>query len=276
MSTTRGFTLTELLVVIAVIAILAAMLMPAIGLVRASAQRAVCAGNVRQLAMGVIAYAEEEHGVLPPAGIRDGGTGVITQRGNNYNWVPFEVFPNLDSNLHPAACDFLKDAGVLNAKTAACPGVTLRTPQRSAWWGGLYGNGVHLGGFAADYVYWGQADNLAWQGKGPAPYPFAPWTRRIVGGTTGDGRSLSYDITGGSRWTTHVRLREDDLESPPLFSDLCRRTPWADDFSHAMTLAASWVNTAHLDGHVSGNRVNPGAAPFYYAVAWGSDVFYYR
>lgn len=57
-----AFTLTELLVVIMIIAILAAMLMPAIGLVKASARTATCANNLRQFGLAFGVYvADNEH-----------------------------------------------------------------------------------------------------------------------------------------------------------------------------------------------------------------------
>ncbi len=62
-----AFTLIELLVVISIIAILAAMLMAAVGLVRNSAQSSVCANQQRQIIMGVVAYAGQYDGVLPSA-----------------------------------------------------------------------------------------------------------------------------------------------------------------------------------------------------------------
>jgi len=55
----RAFTLVELLVVIATIAILAGMLLPALSRAKAASQSAVCQSNLKQLVLGWILYAEE-------------------------------------------------------------------------------------------------------------------------------------------------------------------------------------------------------------------------
>jgi prepilin-type N-terminal cleavage/methylation domain-containing protein/prepilin-type processing-associated H-X9-DG protein len=59
MRRTKGFTLIELLVVIAVIAVLMAILMPALQRAREQGQRAVCMGNLKQLSLSWVMYADE-------------------------------------------------------------------------------------------------------------------------------------------------------------------------------------------------------------------------
>jgi prepilin-type N-terminal cleavage/methylation domain-containing protein/prepilin-type processing-associated H-X9-DG protein len=61
----RGFTLIELIVVIAIIAILAAMLLPAIQKAKEKSRRAVCLSNLRQLGSALSIYANENEGWLP-------------------------------------------------------------------------------------------------------------------------------------------------------------------------------------------------------------------
>lgn len=64
----RAFSLVELLVVIAVIAILAALLFPALSASKAKAQRSACVNNLRQINLGLRMYAnEDQNGALPNA-----------------------------------------------------------------------------------------------------------------------------------------------------------------------------------------------------------------
>lgn len=65
--TAAGFTLVELLVVIAVIAILAALLLPALSRATLSARRTTCRSNLRQISYAIHLYAGDNAEILPDA-----------------------------------------------------------------------------------------------------------------------------------------------------------------------------------------------------------------
>ncbi len=60
-----GFTLIEVLMVISIIAILAALLMPSLSAARSKAKQAGCQNNLKQLALSVLMYSADNDGKLP-------------------------------------------------------------------------------------------------------------------------------------------------------------------------------------------------------------------
>lgn len=62
-----GFTLVELLTVIAIIGVLAGILIPVVGKVRSASRKGVCTSNLRTVYSGLMMYANDRKGALLPA-----------------------------------------------------------------------------------------------------------------------------------------------------------------------------------------------------------------
>ncbi len=71
-SFSRGFTLTELLVTIAIIGILTAILLPVVGKMKMKARRTQSQNNMRHLTVAYLGY-ELDNGVLMPFDARSNG-----------------------------------------------------------------------------------------------------------------------------------------------------------------------------------------------------------
>lgn len=82
----KGFTLIELLVVISIIALLMALIVPALRKVRDQAKLAVCASNQRQLVFGLTAYAADNDQKLPPSHLERKGSSFGFTWANHINY----------------------------------------------------------------------------------------------------------------------------------------------------------------------------------------------
>jgi prepilin-type N-terminal cleavage/methylation domain-containing protein/prepilin-type processing-associated H-X9-DG protein len=109
----RGFTLIELLVVVSIIAVLIALLLPAVNGARESARRTQCVNNLKQLGLAVMSY-EGANRALPPNGMCNS-----TTAGNAcYNFHPI-------LGAKPRLLPFLEQVQAYDAiNMRAGPGVT--------------------------------------------------------------------------------------------------------------------------------------------------------
>src|SRR5690606_4582396 len=125
-----AFTLIELLTVIAIIGILAAILIPIVGKARNSAGRAKCASNLRQCGAALFLFANDNNGWLPGNGgapnaradvphadcmVSNGAAWVLTEAMDGYidSW---EVW-NCGSVPHLAAIDDPRNKRIPNYST---------------------------------------------------------------------------------------------------------------------------------------------------------------
>ncbi len=77
----KAFTLIELLIVIAMIAVLAAVLFPVFQKVRENARRTTCASNLRQIGLAIVQYTQDSNDALPPGAYALGGATVTWRQG---------------------------------------------------------------------------------------------------------------------------------------------------------------------------------------------------
>jgi prepilin-type N-terminal cleavage/methylation domain-containing protein/prepilin-type processing-associated H-X9-DG protein len=112
----RGFTLVELLVVIAIIGVLMALLLPAVQSVRESGRQVSCKNNIRQLAMGIQAYAATNE-YLPRSGhygppiqdMYEGPDYTDLRSGPMLSWI-VSILPQIEQQQLFDRFDFSKSA----------------------------------------------------------------------------------------------------------------------------------------------------------------------
>lgn len=126
-----AFTVVELLVVVAIVGILAALLLPVLSGAKERAKRAACLNNLRQLGIAVRLYADDNSNILPN-GVSDFGS----------DWPPV-----VSTNTWQA---FVRYTG--NEKVIGCPG--LRNPFKPG------GYGMDRVGYVIGYVYLGNHPSL--------------------------------------------------------------------------------------------------------------------
>lgn len=106
-----GFTLIEILVVIAIISLLLALILPAIQKVRASADKASCASNLKQIGIAMHHY-HHDYGTLPPQGNFTVGS-TFSGYSIHARLLPYIEQDNLHKQINYSACVTTKWAAVV-------------------------------------------------------------------------------------------------------------------------------------------------------------------
>ncbi len=115
-----GFTLVELMVVIGIIAVLMAILLPALNGARKQARAVSCLANLRTLAQGCINYAMDNDGYYPPSDWPD-PNGDFTDPSTNVRLTWSFAFDLKDSGIPtngPRGLGLLISTGIISADVA--------------------------------------------------------------------------------------------------------------------------------------------------------------
>ncbi len=142
----RGFTLIEVLVVVAIIALLVAILLPSLSRARSNARMASCASNERQFGIAVNIFGVEHKGKIPRGGnyaTVNWTQLVVRMLGDkgrynyNSNMVPIERFGVFQcperSSLHPGKfLDYVANA--LDHRGPVMSGTCVPSPTGGKWY----------------------------------------------------------------------------------------------------------------------------------------------
>jgi|GEM_PF-847628 len=139
----RGFSIIEVLVVIAIIAVLAALLFPVLISSRAAANRAKCMSNIKQLVMANRLYANDYDGRFVPAAVD-----IFEGSGGHWRWHGWRPTTDGSTQFDPQKSPLLPYMG-RDQRLKECPlgGMLDKNGNAFEAGGGGYGyNATYIGG----------------------------------------------------------------------------------------------------------------------------------
>ena len=126
---TNNFTLIELLIVVAIIAILIGMFLPALNAARGAAQSTKCSGNLKQIGVALAEYLADFDDYIPYINLQDDNGTVHTQSGSYRMGICVYLKNGYAMNR---AGDFYEMARQTNSPLI-CPGAKKPFPVQYPW-----------------------------------------------------------------------------------------------------------------------------------------------
>ena len=119
----QGFTMIEVIVVVAIIAVLISLLLPAVQSAREAARRTQCANNLLQLGIAIQNY-ESTHQVLPPGVVNPTGPIVESAASYQFGWIT-QILPYLEQKNLYKNLDF--NVGIYQAANLTARSISINT-----------------------------------------------------------------------------------------------------------------------------------------------------
>ncbi len=238
-----SFTLIELLIVVAIIAILAGILLPALNKARAAAQAVSCKNTLKQLSMWSLNYQDLYDGNIMPAymgGLID-GIGVAKRR-----WFETMISPGVGLGI-PGVTKHAKNDYDYRNKSAA--------PMK------FFFCATHVSEFSDTLSINGKEYMYYWQ----LPFATSYSYNSYLGVNEDLGLNSSYSlykyrknagapsqiIVFSEKWR-YINITKDSSTSRPYLVD-SNTTP----YSSVYYPHSDGMTTAFLDGHVAGAKLTP-------------------
>jgi len=180
----RGFTLVEVLVVVAIIAVLVGLLLPAVQAARESARRLRCSANLKQVGLAVLAHHEARRAL--PTTV---SSGTVARRGDfdprsgtSHSWL-VQILPQLDEQPRFDRFDLARSLFDPGPK-AGTPGPEADRPAILACPGDAGGPAFRHATLTRDrpcakgsYAAWASPYHVEYQHRYPAPLGWRPRPR---------------------------------------------------------------------------------------------------
>jgi len=244
----RGFTLIELLVVISIIAILIALLLPALREARHSAQVTTCLSNMRSMGQAMVMYAHDNRDAVAKHDYSRNYNGTVDgnyrHRETNIGFRGNANYPEQRTINHAA---WLVNSYLPSAAIFFCPGQTTFNEDAAFWYSWTNKKAAFSGPFAELFRAGGRVETMP-QYKGNNM-------------DSNDSNTVAYRFNGIINFnnvnSNHVMWRSGnrsyrlyELRREPILSDARHAMGPADNLARTSNHQSRGFNTLAADGSV--------------------------